>query len=303
MTVLDMGLGPVNGHLVSIALKEAVQRAMEEARKRRSDFVEFAKPGYDAKRAEEVFTDVDRDTQDIYVRMIGECFPDAGIIGEEQEPGANIPLLIPPKNGCRAYFTLDPIDGTRAYIRRQSHGVSTMVALVLDGAVIAAYIGDINSKETYGYRPGSNHVWRIIDRRNINELLPPSPKSASEMYVMLRDPPGTYGLAARRLIKRFKNNEVMGSSIGTWMARLWKQEVGAMLLPAGVETPWDSTPIIGISQRLGYVFMRPVPRHPNGWEVYEPDLPTRLTKRKHDTLIVHEHSAHQFKVKQFANQE
>ena len=293
MTELDMGMGPINGPIVAHILKEHVRRAIDLVNANRNGFAVHAKPGY-SEGMEDVFTDIDPRAQEIYLRAFTECFPNAGVIGEEKVKGSDKPLFIAPKNGCRAYFTIDPIDGTRAFIRQQSHGIATMVALVHDNEVISAYIGDVCANETYGYRPGSNHVWRIRDLRNSGELHAPSYRPAEEMFVLLRDPPHEYDLPARKLIPRFKNHEVMGSSIGTWMARLWKQEVGAMLLPAGAETPWDSTPVIGISLKLGYVFMRPNDR--GGWEVYEPELPTQVTERNHDSLIVHRNSAAQFVV-------
>lgn len=287
MSEFDLGIGRVNGHIVGRVVKETVRRAMVIAKLERTVFEAHTKMGYDGKM-KDVFTSADTKAQAIYLRTFAECFPNAGVIGEE----AN--LRIVPKNGCRAYFTVDPIDGTRAYIRRQSHGIGTMIALVLDGTVISAYIGDIMANEVIGFRPDSDHVYRISDLDHFEELVPPPPRKIHDVFAMLRDPPEEYGDHARLLLPRFKNYEVMGSSIGTWMARLWKREVGAMLMPAGNETPWDSTPIIGISRKLGYVFMRPRRGGEAGWDVYEPNLPTEVEMRSHDTLVVHENMAAQF---------
>lgn len=293
MKKLDLGMGAVNGHVVGRVVKESVRRAMVIARLERDVFEAHTKADYNGQMGKDVFTSADTKAQAIYVRMIEECFPDTGIIGEEKEAGTDVPLFVPPKNGCRAYFTLDPIDGTRAYIRRQSHGIASMIALVLDGVVISAYIGDIMANEVIGYRPESDHVFRISGLDHFEELRAPTPTDMSEVYCMLRDPPPEYGNHARSLLPHFKSYQIMGSSIGTWMAQLWKREVGAMLLPEGKETPWDSTPVIGISLKLGYVFMRPTIG--NGWEVYNPELPTKVTDRTHDTLIVHECMAEQFR--------
>ena len=49
---------------------------------------------------------------------------------------------------------------TMAFVRRQSHGVGTMVE---QGRVVSAYVGDINTQEIYGYRPGSRAVHRITE--------------------------------------------------------------------------------------------------------------------------------------------
>ena len=53
--------------------------------------------------------------------------------------------------GEGSYITVDPLDGTKAFIRRQSHGVGTMVAMVEEGQVVSAYVGDVNTQEIYGF--------------------------------------------------------------------------------------------------------------------------------------------------------
>ena len=74
-------------------------------------------------------------------------------------------------------------------------------------------------------------------------------------------------LTAAQSARCCKSYEVEGGSIGIWLARLWKREVGAALLLPGVETPWDTAPIFGISKTLGYRFYRPAAA---GWAAYEP---------------------------------
>jgi len=53
----------------------------------------------------------------------------------------------------------------------------------------------------------------------------------------------------------------------------------------GWETPWDSTPIIGISQKLGYVFLRYEERR--GWVEYMPRVSPHGYQRNHETLVIH----------------
>jgi fructose-1,6-bisphosphatase/inositol monophosphatase family enzyme len=51
----------------------------------------------------------------------------------------------------------------------------------------------------------------------------------------------------------FENMTVMGGSIATWIAMLWKGEVGcAVLRPSGSTHPWDWCPILGISRKMGF---------------------------------------------------
>jgi hypothetical protein len=101
---------------------------------------------------------------------------------------------------------------------------------------------------------------------------------------LLRDPVDIYGPETRALVQRFANYEIMGSSIGAWAARLWKGEVSALLMPPGFETPWDSTPVIGISKMLNCVWLKP---EGGQWVTYEPPLPLAPYRRPHDALLVH----------------
>lgn len=276
----DVNLGSLNGHSVGRILKEAVRRAATVIRAQRSTFEAQTKLSY-AGTMDDVFTSADKAAQEVYLRTFTECFPGCGVIGEEDS------LSLPAVKPITAYFTVDPIDGTRAFIRRQSHGITTMVALVDGGEVISAYVGDISSDEVYGYRPGSARVHRITHLDTFETLMPREtcPKNIGEVFGLLRDPPSAYSEQTQKLIAGFLNYEIMGSSIGAWFARLWKGELGALLLPPGFETPWDSTPVIGISRKLGYTWLRPE----NGaWIAYEPELPLRPVMRDHDALVIHE---------------
>jgi fructose-1,6-bisphosphatase/inositol monophosphatase family enzyme len=274
----SLHVGTLNGHSVGRILKEAVRRATVVIRTERLSFEARTKMTYDG-LPNDVVTNADIKAQEVYVRTLTECFPDCGILGEEDD------LAQQPKPGFSAYFTVDPLDGTKAFTRRQSHGVATMIALVDQGVVLSAYVGDVNADEVYGYRPGSNRVHRISHLDSFEELAPAGAdqRPMARRTALLRGPLDRYSAASADLVAKFETYEAMGSSIGTWAARLWKSEVGALFLAPGWETPWDSTPVVGISRKLGYDFYRPAGR---GWETYDPGLPKEKAKRDHDMLII-----------------
>jgi fructose-1,6-bisphosphatase/inositol monophosphatase family enzyme len=271
-------LGNINGHAVGRILKETVRRATVAIRNERLVFEAHVKEGYNG-TMDDVFTSADTKAQEIYLRTFRECFPGCGVIGEEDS------LVIQGQAGLALYCTVDPLDGTKAYVRRQSHGVGTMVALVYEGEVISAYIGDINTEEVYGYRPGSKNVHRITRLDTFETLGVEESSDLKGKYALLRSPSDRYSLAVQKLLPQFKDYEVLGSSIGIWMAQLWKREVCAVFKTPGWETPWDSTPIIGISQKLGYAFLRPTGR--SGWTEFNPVIPVEKCRRDHETLIIH----------------
>jgi fructose-1,6-bisphosphatase/inositol monophosphatase family enzyme len=273
-------LGLINDHIVGRVLKETVRRATAVIRSERAVFEAHTKEGYSGSM-DDVFTSADTKAQEVYMKTFSECFPDCGVIAEEDN------LVIPSKTKDLVYFTVDPLDGTKAFVRRQSHGVGTMVALVRNGIALSAYVGDINTEETYGYRPGSPYVHRITRLDTFERLMFHSPYGKNR-YVLLRDPVSVLSPLSQMLIaQRFGSHLIDGGSIGVWMARLWKREVAAAILSPSWETPWDSSPVIGISKKLGYVFLRP-DRHKKAWIAYDPMCMTEKYHREHDSLVVHE---------------
>lgn len=71
------------------------------------------------------------------------------------------------------------------------------------------------------------------------------------------------------------------------MARLWKGEFAGAVMDPGHQTPWDDTPLIGISQKLGFVFLRSSGTGTEPWEQYEPELVREVQERPYWTAIVH----------------
>lgn len=270
----------LNQHVVGIVLKELVRRAIVTIRAERFKFEATTKMGY-AGSMDDVFTSADTAAQAVYETAFSECFPGVGMIGEEDTP--DIPCTL---DGVDAYFTVDPLDGTKAFVRRQSHGTATMVALVVNGEVVSAWIGDINTQEIYGFRPNSSKVHRISEYEFSQYLHTQQfAQTLSESYLLLRDSLEHSPQMVRDLAKRFKKNHSDGGSIGTWMARLWKGEFAGAVMDPGHQTPWDDTPLIGICQKLDFVFLRSDGLGP--WVEYVPELVQEVKPRPYWNAVVH----------------
>ncbi len=271
------GFGGLNGHSIGIIMKEMVRRAIHEIRAQRRTFESKRKEN--RHKDEDFVTSADTAAQAIYLKTIRECFPEYGVIGEEEN------LMIPCRiAGCDLYFTVDPLDGTKAYLRRQSHGIGTMIALIRDGEVVAAAVGDINTQEIYYFRPDSDHVHRLSEYNDAEPLGAVEQAALRSQYVLLRDDPDCYSAQTCALARGlFKSIEVSGGSIGVCFARLWKGEVGGLILSPGVDTPWDLAPIAGISKRLGFQFFA---LH-GGAKRFDPPVKTTTDERDFETLVVH----------------
>ena len=275
--------GRLNGHAVGIILKELVRRAIEAIRVARFAFeVSEKDTGYSDLK--DIVTTADKVAQSIYLRGLRECFPDFGIVAEEDKLA--IRCAVP---GHNYYFSVDPLDGTKAFARRQSFGVGTMLGLVCDGQVVSAYVGDVMTQEIFGFRPGSDKVHRISEYGRAEPLdVPEGEPEFRQNVLLLRELPQRHSPLIQRLVDApnslFAKAEVMSGSIGIYLARLWKREVRAAAWLPGMDTPWDTIPLIGISQQLGFVFLKVCG---DQLEAYQPQPVDKVVQRDFEVLVIH----------------
>lgn len=281
-----MNYGELNGHSIGIILKELVRRAIVTIRAERFSFGRTVKMGQTG-QMDDLVTSADQCAQTLYLRGLQECFPGWGIMAEEDD----CKVVCTHPSGLR--ITVDPLDGTKAFGRRQSHGVGTMIALIQGDEVIAAYVGDVNTLEIYGFRPGSDKVHRISDfEANENLVINPE-RLLSDQSVLMRNRPEEYSATMQALVRHpkndghFKDMQITDGSIGISMARLWKGEVGAMVFEPKKITPWDDSPLIGISQKMGFVWVKIDPTT-GALSVLRPRLVDTVYHREYEVLVVHQ---------------
>jgi len=282
---MDPTYGDINGHAIGIIMKEMVRRAVEEIRALRLVF-EITQKGSKHDGSDDFFTSADTAAQKIYLRTIQECFPLFGVIAEEDE--LTIACTHP---NFTISFTVDPLDGTKAFIRRQSHGIGTMISLVCDNRIISAYVGDVMTQEIYGFRPGSDKTHRSAEHGTSEQLIIDVHHSLNKQAVLLRDTQNNHSPAMQRIVggnsaeSIFSKTLFADGSIGTSMARLWKGEVGAAVLPPAHDTPWDLCPVVGISEHLGFMSLYVSSDgmlHEHDWgDLHAPK------KRNCDIIVVH----------------
>jgi fructose-1,6-bisphosphatase/inositol monophosphatase family enzyme len=246
----------LTGDAMGILMKEMVRRATQAIRTRQ--FIhEVSEKAAKPNGHEDFFTDADREAQRIYQRMIGESFPFFGLIAEEDE-------LHQSGTGefKQTFFTVDPLDGTKAFIRQEPTCVSTMIALMHQKRVISAYVGDVMAEEIYGFRPGSTKTHRITRNGMAQTLLPVVAKPLRTQYLAIRHREGAPGKTAQTLVLPHeagglcRDITMLTGSIGMTFARLWGGSIGAILLPRTTHTPWDWNPVYGISTHMGFAFYK-----------------------------------------------
>lgn len=283
---MSRNFGTLNAHIVGTLMKEAVRRAISIIRAQRFSFEARSKNPFDKRQPEDIVTSADTSAQQVLVSLLRAWFPDYGLVAEEDTL-----RVACTHDHHQLWFTVDPLDGTRAFMRRQSHGIGTMLSLICDGVVIGACVGDVMTQEVYYARPDGSDVHRISEF-GIAETLAVDPSRELVRQSLLVCDRG-------RRHSTFLTTMVMGEqplmwgvetasgSIGISFARLWKSEVGAAVFgPYHRGSPWDLYPLIGISKRLGFRFFElPIDGEPQVWnpliDEHGPEVP-------HEILVVHE---------------
>ncbi len=199
---------------------------------------------------DDVVTTADYEAQQLYTSMIGDVRSDAGIVAEEHW------LRKDPCNQDTLLYTIDPVDGTKALVRKQSDGIGTLLWVVdtAKNQIVAAYVGDIMTEEIYYYHPGTSDVYRmnLYDSDIKTQLLyQPRIKKRIQMLDDIRHFP-VWLQNATESTGYWDSIWITNGSIGTNMARLWKGEVDAVLLKAWRVQPRDRVPCAGISDVMWY---------------------------------------------------
>jgi fructose-1,6-bisphosphatase/inositol monophosphatase family enzyme len=267
-------------------LIQFAKQAIRIIQKESLQLIATDKVGYDGKLTD-VATNGDLRAQEFYLKQIQKHFPKFGVIAEENS------LTIPSKTiGFTAYFTIDPVDGTKAYARNQSHGVGTMIALIIDNIVVLTVIGDTNSGDIYSYNTQGNAKRTRFGKFPVP--LTANTENLKKRYISIRPNPFEIPSALQSMIagpeKLFKSFEVESGSIGIFFARLWKGEVGALLLEPNFATPWDESPVVGLSMNMGFCFY-----YFNGNQ-FIPHTPIFNSEIKHThyyQLILHKSHTHE----------
>lgn len=265
--------------VIEAMVKDAIQIIQIEA----ANFSQKVKTHYSGSE-DDLVTSADLKAQDMYVSMIQKLFPNEGFIGEENG------LNIQPKEGY-GYFTIDPLDGTKAFGRMQSIGSGTMIAHVnKDNVVDAVCIGDINTGEIYGFGEGhkpSRTRFGVKSLMNAHSDI-----SLTKKYVLLKDHTEDFPGVLQKLFRAknggiFKDIEISSGSIGLLVARLWKNEIGMFILrPDGFDTPWDNTPIIGMNKVMNIVHIKYNITTKEA-VVFDPTLPKEVMQKDYIEILTH----------------
>ena len=133
------------GGLTPAALDRALAAAVEAARAAGTIALGYYRGGFEVTLKPDLtpVTQADREAEQVIVEVLRSAFPEVGVLGEE----------FGPQGARERRFIIDPIDGTKNFVRRIPVW-ATLIALEDDGEVVAGVIHNPVTGELYTARRG-----------------------------------------------------------------------------------------------------------------------------------------------------
>ena len=268
---------------VELVLKGIVKGALQIIQKEASVFTSKEKEAMDTKK-DDLVTSADIAAQAYYLAELSKAFPGYGVIGEES---LNLASNMTHQG---MHFTVDPLDGTKAFARNQSFGVASMLAMVEGTKVVASYIGDVNTGELWGYTEGKEvtrtrfGTEKVICIEGVCDL--------NKSYALLNDSLHHYPERIQAMVMEkklgglVKDYQISAGSNGLLMSRLWNNDIGMLVMAPSFTTPWDDTPLIGINRKLGIEYIA-FNITMGKAQVIKPEIPTTTSRKEYVTIMVH----------------
>ena len=98
-------------------------------------------------------TEADTRAERVILDDLAACAPDVAVVAEESVAAGNVPEV-----DGRPFFLVDPLDGTREFVRRTDE-FTVNIALIEDGAPTAGVVHVPALEETY-WTAGDGTAWR-----------------------------------------------------------------------------------------------------------------------------------------------
>lgn len=167
-------------------LREGLKDACGLARDNRGIAIALNKIRADG--SAEALSNIDIKVEDLIFGYFNDDMPYIGAVAEE---GLNFDPT--PVEGVEWRLVLDPIDGSKYYLRDDGMNVCIMASLLRNRTVVATYIVDIATQEVIGFGPSSPDVflWHDISFkrwRNLSEQTWPTALAAAKV-IRRHEPP------------------------------------------------------------------------------------------------------------------
>ena len=120
-------------------------------------------------------TEADRESERIILEGLRRAFPEIPCVAEEEAAAGILPAAL-----GRAFFLIDPLDGTREFVNRRTD-FTVNIALVRDGAPVIGVVLAPCTGRLFAGRPGLAQVadidaaFTVASRRSIAARVPVAP--------------------------------------------------------------------------------------------------------------------------------
>jgi fructose-1,6-bisphosphatase/inositol monophosphatase family enzyme len=269
------------GHEVEGLTREALEVIVDA--RREGDIVVTQEENPFVRGGKSPTTPADLRAQRVYTDAFAALTPSYPVVAEEKDPNR------------RPTWVVDGIDGTTRFVDNAPFGYGTQCALIEDGKVPIAYVGDATTGEIFGYH-GDSGVFRINkdgQRTLISDVARPTP--LREHAGMRRPTIDLYHPLSQRLLLSGDVGEVqeLVGGIGTTMAQLLTDKIGLFALRPHHERPWDAVPAYALCEAADMVFMTPSPSGA-GFEEWQPPYLDTTYLRTFDLLVMHRTRVEEF---------
>lgn len=100
-------------------------------------------------------TEADTRAERVILDGLAQCAPEIAVVAEESFAAGDVPEI-----GGRPFFLVDPLDGTKEFIRRSGE-FTVNIALIEDGAPTAGVVHLPALDETF-WTAGDGKAWRVL---------------------------------------------------------------------------------------------------------------------------------------------
>ncbi len=184
----------------------------------------------------------DLETQEFLITQIKSKYQDSQIIAEEGE------LSITNNQGL--IFSIDPIDGTKEYVRGGNEA-SIMIAVLYDGVSVASIVYNPFTTEYVQYQASDNQVIRHrAGHKEVVKFQEPQESAKGLILISITD----IRNASLKEVNLDKWSVVLvnSGSYGSIVAKMITNQVSGILLKPTTVHPWDSLPMAIMLNALGY---------------------------------------------------
>jgi 3'(2'), 5'-bisphosphate nucleotidase len=153
----------------------------------------------DTKTDDSPVTEADRRGEALILERLQEAFPDIPVIAEEASSASGVPLSIAPR-----FFLVDPLDGTKAFVRGEAH-FTVNIGLIENGLPVAGAVAAPAAGEVWFTTPAGaakrqvgeagGHPIRVRVRDDADVLALTSHTLKPEQYEKLQ---AEYGITRRQ---------------------------------------------------------------------------------------------------------